>query len=88
MKCEKLFETVDGLYEIYLGVWEDICNLESPHYDKVGVENQNGVRVSANLLDETHDGEIAREEIFTSRDFALYLNVPNLTTYLLKIEAL
>jgi hypothetical protein len=53
-----------------------------------GVAHQNGVRVSAYLLDETHDAEIVREEIFTSHDFALYLNVPNLTTYLLKIEAL
>ncbi len=39
MKCDKLFETVDGLYESYLGVWEDICNLESPHYDKAGVDS-------------------------------------------------
>ncbi|MBQ2734913.1 MAG: hypothetical protein IJF33_03690 [Clostridia bacterium] len=53
-----------------------------------GVEHRNGVRVSVYLLDGEHDAEIIREEIFTSHDFALYLKVPNLTTYLLKIESL
>ena len=27
---ERLFETIDALYEEYLDVWEAVCNIESP----------------------------------------------------------
>ena len=35
---EKLFETIDALFQTYLKVWEDVCNLESPTEDKNGVD--------------------------------------------------
>lgn len=38
MKCTKLFEIIDGLYEKYLTIWEDICNIESPTDCKQGVD--------------------------------------------------
>lgn len=38
MKCEKLFETIDTLYDSYLQVWEDVCNIESPTRNKAGVD--------------------------------------------------
>lgn len=38
MVCEKLFQEIDGLNEQYIGVWADVCNLESPTADKVGVD--------------------------------------------------
>ena len=38
MECEKLFEAIDGLYETYLAVWEDVCNIESPTDCKEGVD--------------------------------------------------
>ena len=44
MKCEKLFETIDGLYDDYLTVWEELCNIESPTRHKEGVD------ASANYL--------------------------------------
>lgn len=38
MKCEKLFEMIDRLYDEYLDVWEEICNIESPTRHKEGVD--------------------------------------------------
>lgn len=38
MQCEKLFQTIDELYEDYLSFWEDICNIESPTHHKSGVD--------------------------------------------------
>lgn len=38
MTCGKLFETIDTLYESYLTVWEEICNIESPTNCKEGVD--------------------------------------------------
>lgn len=38
MKCEKLFQAIDALYEPYLTVWEAICNIESPTRHKEGVD--------------------------------------------------
>ncbi len=38
MKCEKLFEKIDEMYEYYLNVWEDVCNIESPTDFKEGVD--------------------------------------------------
>lgn len=39
VKCEKLFCEIDSLYEEYLGVLEDICNIESPTDCKEGLDN-------------------------------------------------
>jgi hypothetical protein len=52
------------------------------------VENANGVRLEYYLLDETHDCELVREEIFTAENFAAYVKMPRNSVYLLKIVAL
>lgn len=52
------------------------------------VENKNGVKLEYYCLDETHDAELVREEIFTSSNFACYLKMPLYSTYLLKIVPL
>jgi len=38
MKCKTLFETIDNLNAEYVGVWEDLCNIESPTASKAGVD--------------------------------------------------
>lgn len=38
MACEALLRTIDELNEVYLKVWADICNLESPTSSKAGVD--------------------------------------------------
>ena len=47
--------------------------------------NPRGIRLEYYLLDETHDCELIREEIFTSQSFASYITLPLNSTYLLKI---
>ena len=49
------------------------------------VTNPNGVRLEYYCLDEKHDCQITREEIFTATDFAAYIQMPLNSTYLLKI---
>ncbi len=38
MNCRDVFEKIDSLYDTYVQVWEDVCNLESPTSDKAGVD--------------------------------------------------
>ena len=38
MNCQQLFSVIDSLSEEYYGVWEDVCNLESPTADKARVD--------------------------------------------------
>ncbi len=38
MDCKAVFREVDALYEEYLDVWEDLCNIESPTDYKAGVD--------------------------------------------------
>lgn len=38
MTCKALFETIDALNAEYVGVWEEICNIESPTASKAGVD--------------------------------------------------
>ena len=38
MKHENLFQTIDELYEQYLKIWADVCNIESPTRCKEGVD--------------------------------------------------
>ena len=52
------------------------------------VENKGGVRLEYYCLDEMHDCELVREEIFTAADFAAYIKMPRCATYLLKVVAL
>lgn len=35
---QEVFRQIEKLNEQYVGVWEDICNIESPSYDKAGVD--------------------------------------------------
>ena len=48
------------------------------------VDNKNGVRLEYYLLDENHDCELVREEIFTATEFSSYLKMSNFSTYLIK----
>ena len=52
------------------------------------VENKNGVKLEYYCLDETHDCELVREEIFTATEFAAYIKMPRCSTYLLKIVSM
>jgi len=38
MSCEKVFATIDALYDKYVKVFEDVCNIESPTLYKEGVD--------------------------------------------------
>ena len=38
MACEKLINKIDELNEKYIGVWEDVCNIESPTNHKIGID--------------------------------------------------
>ena len=38
MLKNKIFEIIDELYPVYLDVWEDVCNIESPTLYKEGVD--------------------------------------------------
>lgn len=38
MNCEKVFTQIDALYDSYIKVWEDVCNIESPSQYKEGVD--------------------------------------------------
>jgi len=38
MSCEKVFSMIETLNDKYIGVWEDICNIESPTQFKEGVD--------------------------------------------------
>lgn len=38
MLCSAVLDTIDALFEEYMTVWEDVCNLESPTADKAGVD--------------------------------------------------
>lgn len=38
MDCQQLFSVIDTLSAEYIGVWEDVCNLESPTADKARVD--------------------------------------------------
>ena len=49
------------------------------------VTNKNGVRLEYYCLDEAHDAQLVREEIFTAENFACYIDMPLYSTYLLKI---
>lgn len=44
------------------------------------------VKTEYYLLDEEHDMELMREEIFTADEFASYVKMPIFTTYLIKFE--
>ena len=35
---QKIFDTIDSLYDDYVRIWEEICNIESPTAYKAGVD--------------------------------------------------
>ncbi len=35
---QKIFDTIDSLYDKYVAIWEQICNIESPTASKAGVD--------------------------------------------------
>ena len=51
-------------------------------------EHKNGVKIEFYLLDENHDCELCREEIYSSDEISLSLEMPLHSTYLLKIKNL
>lgn len=38
MSCEKLYQTIDELFDKYVAFWAEICTIESPTDDKNGVD--------------------------------------------------
>ena len=38
MKYENIFENIDALFDSYVGVLADVCNIESPTADKAAVD--------------------------------------------------
>ena len=38
MNCKKIFDVIDSLVCEYIGVWKDVCNIESPTSYKKGVD--------------------------------------------------
>ena len=56
--------------------------------DLENVSSENGVRVEYYLLDETHDLEKVREEVFTSDRFSLCFDMELYSSYMIKIIAL
>ena len=49
------------------------------------VKNADKVRLQYYCLDENHDCELVKEEIFSAGDFSAYIKMPLYSTYLLKI---
>ena len=49
------------------------------------VKNTGKVRLQYYCLDENHDCELVKEEIFSGNDFSAYIKMPLYSTYLLKI---
>lgn len=56
----------------------DFCNMAG----------EKGVKASYYLLDETHDGELVREEIYTASEGSSYLTIPLYSSYLIKFTAI
>ena len=78
-------------HSVMLSYYNDDDNAASEKQVKVsffGVKSKNGVRLEYYLLDENHDAELVREEIFTASEFAAYLKMPLHGVYLLKAVAL
>lgn len=67
---------------------DDIAPEKTVKVEFKNVENANGIKLEYYCLDESHDCELVREEIFTSNNFAAYIKMPKCTTYLLKIVQL
>lgn len=73
-------------YAAMLSYFDD--ELESGEKEvKVCFQNGSGkYKASCYVLDEEHDLELVREEVFTANDFAMYLTMPLNTSVLIKLE--
>lgn len=67
---------------------DDTTPAKTVKLDLSGFSAPNGVKVSYSLLDETHDADLVREEIFTGESFSPILELPLFGVYLLELEAL
>lgn len=67
---------------------DDTTPAKTVKLDLSGFSAPNGVKVSYSLLDETHNADLVREEIFTGESFSPILELPLFGVYLLELEAL
>ena len=73
-------------YAVMLSHFDDDDNAATSKL-KVTFENGEGTyKASYFILDENHDLELFREETFTADNFAIYLDMPNFTSVLVKLE--
>lgn len=42
MECKNLFDCIDGLYDKYVDLWTEICNMETPTMRKELVDRLGG----------------------------------------------
>ena len=64
---------------------DDSATAKTIQVEFCNVKNEKGVKLEYYCLDETHDCELVRDEIFTSENFSCYIKMPLHSTYLLKI---
>ena len=72
---------------VMLTHYDDNDNAQEKHV-RVSFKNvdvKDAVKVEYYLLDQEHNLERVREEVFTSNKFAVYVDMPVYTTYLLKV---
>ena len=97
MGTEVSGESADGVYTVAAGDGKGNGAMLVTHYDdndeteakdvKLSFKGFGGkVKVTYYLLDESHDMELMREEIFTADEFSAYVKLPLFTTYLVKFE--
>ena len=61
---------------------QDVC-LEFTGADSLEADT---LKVSCYVLDEDHNYELAREEIFTAAEFKIYLKMSIFSTWMVKVE--
>lgn len=92
-------EDADGIYTVAATDKKGNGAMLVTHYDNNDATEAKDVKLSFKgfgkkvkasyyLLDETHDMELMREEIFTAEEFASYVKMPLFTTYLIKFESI
>ncbi|MBQ4047932.1 MAG: hypothetical protein IJC93_06125 [Clostridia bacterium] len=67
---------------------DDAIPAKTVKLDLSGFAAPNGVKVSYSLLDETHDADLVRGEIFTGESFSAILELPLFGVSLVELEAL
>ena len=64
---------------------EDEAPAKQVKLDFAGIKSEKGVTVEYYLLDNEHNDELIRSEVFTAENFSTYLNMKLFDTYLVKI---